>query len=171
MNKNKMLKTEIYELIKSKKAMGISFIAQKLGISDKDAICELDTEEGILLHKDNFEKIWEFLTGFGELTFTAYIKNSFIEVKTQANPGKNAFGYFNLNGTGALNGHLKLEDIAEIALLSVPFLHLESHQIAFLDNKGNILYSFFLSRKDHKLKECDVAKFKSLKEQFLCAHL
>lgn len=171
MNKNKILKTKIYELIESKKALGISFIAKKLNISDKDAICELDTNEGILIHKDNFEKVWEFLTGLSELTFTTYIENSFIEVKTQVNPGKKALGYFNLTGTGALNGHLKLEDIKEIAILSVPFLHLESHQIAFLNNNGNILYSFFLSRKDHKLKESEIAKFKTLKEQFLCTHL
>lgn len=164
------LEQQILDIIASGKAMGLSFIAKTLQVSDKEAIEALPAHMALVVDKDKFQKIWNFMTLQEHLTFITQVKNSFIEIKTQILAGKNAHGYFNLIGDAPLNGHLKLEDIAEIVLLSVPFMHLESHQIAFLDDKGQILYSFYLGRKQHKLIPSQVDAFKKLWEELSCAH-
>lgn len=99
----------------------------------------------------------------GELTFFIGKDGNIFEIKLEVSPGKSAHGYFNLFAHGKLNGHLRPETVAHIALLKIPFLHLQSRQIAFVNAEGQVMYSFYLTRDDNKqLKAEQVQAFEAL---------
>lgn len=163
------LKNKVQEIIDSKKAKGIAMMAQDLGVTHAQVIEVLDAKYAKVVTKDNFYRVWDFLTSRDSLTLLVISDGNIFEVKSKVVPGKEAQGYFNLFGSEPLQGHIKIDAVDEIALLSVPFMSFESHQIAFLNTKGHIMYSFYLSRDDsHKLLENDVNAFLALKEELTC---
>ena len=64
-------------------------------------------------------------------------------------------GYYNLNmkgDQGALHGHLKLDNIAQIAFVSLPFRGKESYNIAFIAENGETIFKIYLGRDEqHQL--------------------
>ena len=163
------LKAKVQEIIDSKKAKGIEMISSALGVTNAQVIEVLDEKYAKVVSKDNFYRVWDFLTSRDSLTFLVIVYNNIFEIKSKVVPGKEAQGYFNLFGKEPLHGHIKIEDVDKIALLSVPFLSLESHQIAFINADGKIMYAFYLARDEHhKLIEQDVSAFLALKEELSC---
>ena len=136
------LKELVYQIINSQKAMGIDMLASACKVSPKQVIEVLDNELAKVVSKDCFDRVWDFLTKQDHMTFLTIVYGNVIEVKTKVVKGVRTHGYFNLFGKAPLNGHLKEDLITAIALISVPFMGKESHQIAFLNDEGNIMYSF-----------------------------
>ncbi|MFW9292495.1 ChuX/HutX family heme-like substrate-binding protein, partial [Glaesserella parasuis] len=77
-------------------------------------------------------------------TFTTIIEKegSIFEIKDRFPSGIFARGYYNLNmkdQEGTLHGHLKLDNIAHIAFVSLPFRGKESYNIAFIAHNGQTI--------------------------------
>lgn len=159
------LVNNVQEIISSGKSMGISMIAHSLRAKEKDVIDVLNADQGLVVDGSNFDKVWSFMTTLDKMTFITLAYGNVIEVTTNVIQGKDAMGYFNLMGDAALGGHIKKDLVTHIALISIPFMKLESYQIAFLNSDGTIMYSFYLGRDNHKLRENEVLAFKNLKEE------
>nr|WP_314740974.1 heme utilization cystosolic carrier protein HutX [uncultured Haemophilus sp.] len=100
-------------------------------------------------------------------TFTTIIEKcgSIFEIKDRFPEGIVGRGYYNLNmkgEQGALHGHLKLDQIAQIAFVSLPFRGKESYNIAFIAQDGETIFKVYLGRDEQRqLFPEQVEKFKA----------
>lgn len=153
------LKQQIDEIISQGKCMGLSMLKNTLKVSELEICRALDKKDCTLFDGADFDKVWNFLCGFEKLTFFIEKEGNIFELGVRVAPGRDGMGYFNLFGSGSLNGHLKKDSVSKIALLKLPFMHLVSYQIAFIGKDGNSLYNFYLSRTEHKHNEQDLKAF------------
>lgn len=100
-------------------------------------------------------------------TFTTIIEKcgSIFEIKDRFPEGIVGRGYYNLNmkgEQGTLHGHLKLDQIAQIAFVSLPFRGKESYNIAFIAHNGETIFKVYLGRDtERQLFPEQVKKFKA----------
>lgn len=99
---------------------------------------------------------------------------SIFEIEGRFPLGKEGYGYFNLNMNRepniALYGHLKLEQVNTIALISKPFRGKESYAIAFITENEEVLFKIYLGRDEQRqLLSHQVERFHQLKnKEILC---
>lgn len=80
-------------------------------------------------------------------------EGSIFEIKDQFPAGIVGRGYYNLNmkgDQGSLHGHLKLDNIAHIAFVSIPFRGKESYNIAFISHQGETIFKIYLGRDENR---------------------
>lgn len=147
------LKQQVRILIESGRSMGLTMLANACQKSELEVIKALPEEMGKLFDGSCFDRAWQMLTEMEALTFFIESSGNIFEIKTKVGPGRDGFGYFNLFGQDRLNGHLRKESVGFIAFLKIPFMQLESRQIAFLNADGKVMYSFYLPRQDKKIDE------------------
>ncbi len=155
------LKEQIKAILDGGKSMGLCHLAGTLKISDLEAAQNLPDGSCKIIDGARFPEVWKLLVSLGKLTFIVNVGGNMFEIACQVPEGKEGFGFFNLFGEGFLNGHLRPESVKNIAFVSIPFMKLESHQIAFMDEKGQVLYSFYLGREQHRLIDSQVEVFKT----------
>lgn len=153
------LAEKVNAVITGGRCMGLSMLSASLQVSDREIIAALPEGMGRVFPGSAFQAVWQLLCGMGELTFFLEKGGNIFEIKTAVGPGKESFGYFNLMQKGTLNGHLQPQSIHEIAFLKIPFMQMESRQIAFLDQEGRVLYSFYLGRENKVLRPGPLADF------------
>ncbi|TCP95790.1 heme utilization protein HuvX [Cricetibacter osteomyelitidis] len=111
------------------------------------------------------ERILTALSQWGTLTTIIEKEGSIFEIKDQFPSGMIGRGYYNLNMNGkegSLYGHLKLDNIATIAFVSLPFRGKESYNIAFIASNGNTVFKVYLGRNEQReLFPEQVEKFKN----------
>lgn len=111
------------------------------------------------------EEIFTQIAQWG--TFTTIIEKcgSIFEIKDRFPEGVVGRGYYNLNmkgDQGTLHGHLKLDNIAQIAFVSLPFRGKESYNIAFIAHSGETIFKVYLGRDEQRqLFPEQVEKFKA----------
>lgn len=69
------LKAKVQEIIDSKKAKGIEMISSALGVTNAQVIEVLDEKYAKVVSKDNFYRVWDFLTSRDSLTFLVIVYN------------------------------------------------------------------------------------------------
>lgn len=153
------LKNKVQQIVNSGKCMGLMMLKNELKISELEVINNLEEKDKIVLNSTYFDKVWEFLTSFDKLTLFIEKEGNIFEINTKVGPGKEGMGYFNLFAKDCLNGHLVKNSVSNIALIKLPFLHLVSYQITFLNAQGNSIYNFYLARYEHKHLLSDIEKF------------
>ncbi|MDQ6575940.1 heme utilization cystosolic carrier protein HutX [Haemophilus parahaemolyticus] len=99
------------------------------------------------------EEIFAQIAQWG--TFTTIIEKcgSIFEIKDRFPEGIVGRGYYNLNmkgDQGALHGHLKLDGIAQIAFVNLPFRGKESYNIAFIAHNGETIFKVYLGRDEQR---------------------
>lgn len=142
-------------------------IAEKLGVSEYDVVASLPAEMVTLVEGEQAQSILEGLVGFGPVTTIVHSFGSIFEVKAPFPKGKVARGYYNLMGReGELHGHLKLENIKHVALVSKPFMGRESHYFGFFCAQGNNIFKVYLGRNEKRELIADqVAQFKQWQQE------
>ncbi|BFQ93370.1 MULTISPECIES: heme utilization cystosolic carrier protein HutX [Pasteurellaceae] len=111
---------------------------------------------------------------WGEVVTIIEKAGSIFEISGVFPQGKIGYGYFNLNMDKqpdiALHGHLKLDRVKDIALISKPFRGKESYAIAFITEDDNVLFKIYLGRDTQRqLFPHQVEKFNQLKnKEILC---
>ncbi|WP_375057528.1 heme utilization cystosolic carrier protein HutX [Zobellella sp. DQSA1] len=110
--------------------------------------------------------ILERVAEWGPVTTIVEVAGSVFEVKAALPKGRLGHGYFNLFGQpGQLHGHLKLEAIAHVALLSRPHRGKEAHAIVFYDAEEHCIFKIYLGRDERgELFPDQVQAFNALKE-------
>lgn len=153
------LTEKIYEAFDSEKSKGILMLSKEFNETELNIVKHLKPCCARLLDSNSFDEVWKFLTTFEKLTFFIEKSGCIFEPSVKVALGKDGNGYFNLFKEGTLNGHLKKENITNIALLNIPFMHLKSYQVAFFNKDGSSIFSLFLGRFNHKHKDEDIQKF------------
>ena len=140
-------------------------MAEYFGLPEGKILTALPAEFVRVFEADRAEEIFAQIAGWG--TFTTIIEKcgSIFEIKDRFPEGVMGRGYYNLNmkgKQGALHGHLKLDNIAQIAFVSLPFRGKESYNIAFIAHNGETIFKVYLGRDEQRqLFPEQVEKFKA----------
>ncbi|ACJ30646.1 Conserved hypothetical protein [Shewanella piezotolerans WP3] len=148
-----------------------SQIAAELNVSEFEVVSALPTEQLALLPVSEKDALLTSLPEWGNMTTIVSASGSIFEFKGSFPKGKYAHGYYNLITKGdGLHGHLKLDDISAIALISKPFRGTESHSINFFGPAGEVVFKVYLGRdKKRVLLPEQVARFKAIKAELQAA--
>ena len=140
-------------------------VAAELSITELEVVTALPAEQVALLPLAEKDNLLASLPEWGNMTTIVTASGSIFEFKGSFPKGKYAHGYYNLITKGeGLHGHLKLDDISAIALISKPFRGTESHSINFFGAKGEVIFKVYLGRdKNRVLLSDQVERFQALK--------
>ncbi|MDB2385854.1 heme utilization cystosolic carrier protein HutX [Shewanella sp.] len=144
-----------------------SQIAAELNVSEFDVVSALPTEQLTFLPLTQKDPLLASLPQWGNMTTIVSVSGSIFEFKGSFPQGKYAHGYYNLITKGeGLHGHLKLDVITAIALISKPFRGTQSHSINFFGPAGEIVFKVYLGRdKKRVLLPEQVTRFQALKAE------
>lgn len=145
-----------------------SDIANQLAISELDVISTFPQKIALIISGKKAKNILEELSTWGDVTVIVHAHGSIFEVKAPLPFGRTSHGYYNLDAKkGQLHGHLKLERITNIALISRNFMGRESHCFCFFSKSGESIFKIYLGRdSQHQLISSQLTKFDFIKQTF-----
>lgn len=159
------LHTQVAELLQQEPTLLPAAMAERLGTSELEIVRALPNEMAVIVEGGLAQSILESLVDFGPVTTIVHAFGSIFEVKAPFPKGKTARGYYNLMGkSGELHGHLKLDNVAAIALVSKPFMGRESHYFGFFSTSGENIFKIYLGRDEKReLFPEQVSRFNTMK--------
>ncbi|WP_144206770.1 heme utilization cystosolic carrier protein HutX [Shewanella donghaensis] len=140
-------------------------ISAALNVSERQVVAALPDGQFTALPLAEKDALLTSLPEWGPMTTIVAVSGSIFEFKGAFPKGKYAHGYYNLITKGdGLHGHLKLDDISAIALISKPFRGTESHSINFFGADGEMVFKIYLGRDKKRVLLADqVTRFQALK--------
>ncbi len=140
----------IAERAQDDKPLMLAALAREFGISELDAARALPEDMRRFAPASRFEAVWTELTAWRSATFIMQHLGTVLEIKGPIPAGIHGHGYFNLV-PGCLGGHLKVDDLAAIGFLSMPFMGLESLSVQFFNAEGAVKFSVYAGREKCQL--------------------
>lgn len=126
-------------------------LALKAGVPMLRVIHTLPEHMRLQVPRADFEKIWKTMVQWEKVTFMAETPGMIIEVPCRLCEGIHGHGMYNLmDKSSPLNGHILLDDINEIWLVSKPIFGLESHSVQFFSRVGDLCFSVYLGRNEER---------------------
>lgn len=161
------MQQQIQQLLESQSGYTLEQMAQKLDASVRDLIAALPADMATLASS---EQLWELigeLPSWGKVTVIVQNEGSVFEFKGDFPKGSIAHGYYNfMHHKKPFHGHLLVDGLAEVALVSKPHRGVESHSLVFLSPAGHCVFKVFPGRDaEHKPIPEQVERFKRLKSQ------
>ena len=149
-------------------AIPVSGMSETLGFNEGAITFALPGEMVTHVGGSYAKRVLELLSEWGKVTTIVHSFGSIFEVKANFPKGKEAHGYYNLMGRdGELHGHLRLDLVENIALVSKPFRGTESHYIGFFDAAGHCVFKVYLGRDEKRqLFPHQVEAFVKMKKEF-----
>ena len=96
---------------------------------------------------ERFEALWAELASWQKVTLFIVHAGHVFEIQTKLSTGKCARGYYNILQKDAVaGGHIKYEDIAAAAFVTMPFMGRESHSVQFFCNDAGRFMSHMAAR-------------------------
>ncbi len=162
------IKQQVETLLEQEPQLLPAAMAERLGVSEFDVVAVLPKDMVAVAAGEHAQSILEGLVGFGPVTTIVHSFGSIFEVKAPFPKGKMARGYYNLMGKeGELHGHLKLDNIKNIALVSKPFMGRDSHYFGFFSECGSNVFKIYLGRSEKReLIEEQVTAFRAMQAKF-----
>lgn len=160
------LKENIAQYITEKKPFMIGQIANEFEINSLEAAKHLPDGMASFAPQEEFESIWKELVSWEKCTFIVQHMGSVFEIVGKLNKGSFGRGYFNLNGSEAIHGHLKVDDIDSICFMSMPFMGLESLSVHFFNTDGEVKFSIYVGRENKVLIPEAKESFKTLQNKY-----
>ena len=145
------LQAAIAERIREKKPLVLGMLAAEFKVSEREAATALPEDMRRFSSASAFDTVWEELTRWEKGTFIMQHLGTVLEIKGVIPAGSHGHGYFNLKDGGCIGGHIKVDDIACICFLSMPFMGLESHSIQFFNNDGAVKFALYVGREGRVL--------------------
>lgn len=166
MNSELTLSDRMGELLASQPMIRPVEIAKQLGVSEWEVVSQFSADEFTALPGRMAQPILESISDWGKVTTIIEVKGFVFEFKDAFPKGKLGFGYYNLQGSGGgLEGHLKLDAVTDIALLSRPLRGKETHAILFYAEDGTCIFKIYLGRDEEGcILPHQIAAFHALKE-------
>lgn len=164
--------TKIAELMQAPFPVTVASIAKALGCDELTAAQKMPETAVRFVAGDvsqKFEELWAELASWEKVTLFIVHAGHVFEIQSKLSTGKCAQGYYNILAKDAvIGGHIRYEDIAACAFMTMPFMGRESHSVQFFAKDGSVAFSVYVGRENHKLIESVVEAFKAAKEKF-CA--
>ncbi|AEH33075.1 hypothetical protein VAA_01390 [Vibrio anguillarum 775] len=161
-----LLEQKVASLLEQQPTLLPTAMAQELNVTEFEVVQALPKEMVAIVDGAQAQSLLESLADWGMVTTIVHSFGSIFEVKAPFPKGKLARGYYNLMGKeGELHGHLKLESIQHVALVSKPFMGRESHYFGFFSEQGDNIFKIYLGRDEKReLIAEQVARFKALQQ-------
>lgn len=158
---------QVATLLEQEPTLLTAAMAERLNVSEFDVVNALPTEMVAVVDGSEAETLLSDIADWGTVTTIVHSFGSIFEVKAPLPKGKMARGYYNLMGRdGQLHGHLKLDTITHVALVSKPFMGRESHYFGFFSAQGDNIFKVYLGRDEKReLLSDQVTRFKALQQQ------
>lgn len=138
---------QVETLLQEKPQLRPVEIADALKVTEWAVVSVLPDDLVCLVKGNLAEAILQEVSHWGAVTTIVERDGSVFEFKGSLPEGKPGFGYYNLMGSaGQLHGHLKLDVIINIALLSKPLRGKEAHAIVFFNRTGDCVFKVYLGR-------------------------
>ena len=154
------LHEQISALIARRPDQHTQAMADELGISEGALIRALPAEWVTVWPGEQAQALLAALPEWGAVTTIVESAGSIFEFKGSFPVGRSGHGYYNLGGESGLHGHLKLDDITHIALLSKPFMRQPSHAFVFITASGRCAFKIYLGRDEaRQLLPAQVERF------------
>lgn len=147
------LKQQIASLLAENPNMITFEIATQLNVPEGEVLINLPDEFVRVFPAERAEEIFKTISEWGVFTTIIEKAGSIFEIKDRFPSGIVGRGYYNLNmkgDEGALHGHIKLDTIAHIAFVSIPFRGKESYNIAFIATTGETIFKVYLGRDEQR---------------------
>ncbi|ADN75442.1 heme utilization protein HuvX [Ferrimonas balearica DSM 9799] len=137
-----------------------SQLALDLGVSEASVVAALPDNMSVPLDIDLLDELLAELPEWGPMTTIVFAGGSVFEFKCPFPKGKSAYGYYNLMGKHGFEGHLKLDNVGSIYLVSRAHRGAESHSFQFFTHRGELVFKLFLGRdKARKLLPEQLQRF------------
>ncbi|GAD88601.1 MULTISPECIES: heme utilization cystosolic carrier protein HutX [Vibrio] len=169
---SKLSKQQVLEavatLMEKDDSVPVSEMSAQLDLTEGEISFVLPSSMMTAISGEHAQAILEALPAWGKVTTIVHSCGSIFEYKAPFPKGKVAHGYYNLMGReGELHGHLKLELVKHIAVVSKPFHKMESHYIGFFDKIGECVFKVYLGRdQKRQLFPEQLEKLAQLKKEF-----
>ncbi len=161
------LKKEVATYVEEKKPFMIGQIAAEFKVTELEATKAMPKTIVSLADKDEFENIWDALVEWEKCLFLVQHLGSVFEIVSKLNKGTHGHGYFNLNGEGPIHGHLKVDDISNIAFVSMPMKDSTSNSVIFFNEEGEVKFAIYIGRNaDRQLIPAALDSFLNLKNKY-----
>lgn len=95
---------------------------------------------------DRFCEIFEEITAWGPVRLIVHTADGVFEFSGPLPPGKLGRGYYNLQGDGALSGHLRADRCSSIVVVRRPFMGKQTASLQFFNEAGGAMFKVFLGR-------------------------
>jgi putative heme utilization carrier protein HutX len=117
-----------------------------------------------------FEEVMADLTTWGDVTFLVHTRDLILECQGSVPPGKVARGFFNLQGHGAIGGHLRYGNCAAIHFVKRPFMKMDTCSITFFNDVGESMFKVYVGRdEERKMRPEQIARFDALRDRLAAA--
>lgn len=144
------LRDTLAQSLHAKKPIMLASLAKEHGVSEFAIAQALPEDMRVFVGAGHFDDIWGRLTQWPTANFIMQHLGTVLEVKTSIPAGKFGHGYFNLMGDSPLGGHLKMDDLSSICLLSLPFMGLESLSVQFFNEDGAVKFGIYGGRDEKR---------------------
>ena len=145
------LAERVAALIEKNPSVMVRSIAADLGVSEEMVTAALPEEMRLRVPAEDFVPVWEAMAAWEKVTFMAETPGAILEISGQLPKGKMAHGMYNLmDKKFPLGGHVLVEKIASIWLVSKPAFGLESHSVQFFSREGAACFAVYLGRDEKR---------------------
>ncbi|MFD1217458.1 heme utilization cystosolic carrier protein HutX [Microbulbifer celer] len=161
------MQAKVQQLLASESGYTLEQMAKVLDTSVREIIANLPAEMATLADNNAVWQLIEELPTWGKVTVIVQSEGSVFEFKGEFPKGSIARGYYNfMHHKNPFHGHLLVDGLVEVALVSKPHRGAESHSMVFLAPSGNCVFKVFLGRDaERKLIPEQVKRFQQLKQQ------
>lgn len=165
---NEELKAKVKEYLVDNKAKMLEGMAEKFNVNSLEIAQALPYELCGFANPENFEEIWKELCKWDKCLFLLIHLGTVLEISGKLGEGKHGSGYYNLhhdNGS-CIAGHLKIDDIAGIAFMSIEMYSSVSKFISFINADGEVKFSVFAGRENRVIIPSVSESFEAMKEKY-----
>ncbi len=143
--------SQVQSILDKDPALLPAVIAEQLNISELQVIENLPDSMVTLIDGMHYLEVLRDIKTWGEITLVIDVDGSIFEMVGHFPKGGEKFGSYNLSDRRTpLKGHLKLDNLATIALVSKPFHGVDTRSVQFLGKSGRVLFKVYLQRDKEK---------------------
>lgn len=158
-----MTQTTLQELLATNPDGTLEAIAEQYRVSLFAVVEALPENQRTLSAGDQFDRVWDAIAGWGEVTLISHSADAILEFKSELPTGTHRHGYFNLRGRNGLSGHIRATNCRHIAFIERKFMGMDTASVVFFNAAGEAMFKIFLGRDDHRqLLSEQVAAFRQL---------
>lgn len=145
------LEKKVASILASEPSTMVRTLAKDLNLPEGDIVKALPPEMRLFIPGNEFITVWEIMTTWEKVTFMAETPGAILEIPCALPKGKMGHSMYNLSGKNLpLGGHILVESIAAIWLISKPIFGKESHSVQFFTETGQQCFAVYLGRGEDR---------------------
>lgn len=165
---NEDLKLKVKEYLAENKPSMLDGLAEKFNVNSLEMANAMPYDLCGVAKAEDFEEIWKEICTWDKCIFILIHLGTVLEISGKLGEGKHGHGYYNLshaNGS-SIAGHIKIDDLAGIAFLSLELHSSVSKHVAFINKEGEVKFSVFAGRENKAIIESVSESFEKIKDKF-----